>query len=624
MRTMRASAKWVMGILVFAFVGWMIFQVGMNVSGQSKSATLNAVGRVNGEKIPLQTYYTALRNQQEDMRNQPGGSPTSLSGQKALEDQVFNQLVQNVLLQQEYSRRGIKVTDQEIQDAANSSPPQEVMNLPQFQTDSQFDLAKYQRFIHSNADPQFQMALEARYREQIPQLKLFRELTASVFVSDFELWQRYRDEHDSVTIKLLPLLPSAVVPDSAVPVTRAQARSYYQAHQSDFDRPATAYMSYVSVSRVPSAADTAAALAHARALRRQILAGGDFAAIAKRESADSVSAAKGGDLGEARAGQFVPAFEHAALALKPGQISQPVLTPFGYHLIKLESKKGDTFHARHILIPIQLDPDHQREVESLADTLDLLAAEQERPGVLDSVAHQLRLTVRQAPPLEDGRQLRIGTNTVADASVWAFGTAEVGHTSPVIETPSAYYVFRMDSLTAKGVPAFAQIASEVTQMARYAAKKARTHTIATQIDSALRRGVSLDAVGARWGIRTMTLGPFTRAAPAGILQSTPSVVGVAFGLPVGKVSGPLETPSGTLFIQPLRRVKADSASFVAQKEQERQRAIQAARQARVQLVMTSIQDAAKIEDFRPELEQAQKAASQQQQTGVPQPNGRGF
>jgi peptidyl-prolyl cis-trans isomerase C len=70
--------------------------------------------------------------------------------------------------------------------------------------------------------------------------------------------------------------------------------------------------------------------------------GADFAAIAKAESYDQGSGARGGDLGNFKRGQMIPPFEAAVFSMKPGEISEPIKTPFGYHIIRLENRKSQT------------------------------------------------------------------------------------------------------------------------------------------------------------------------------------------------------------------------------------------------------------------------------------------
>jgi peptidyl-prolyl cis-trans isomerase SurA len=93
-----------------------------------------------------------------------------------------------------------------------------------------------------------------------------------------------------------------------------------------------------------------------RAIRDSIVAGGDFAAFARRYSQDG-SAASGGDLGWAKRGLvFVPEFEEAVFALKEKEFSPVVRTQFGYHLIQLIERRGESVHARHILLRVEKGP----------------------------------------------------------------------------------------------------------------------------------------------------------------------------------------------------------------------------------------------------------------------------
>lgn len=113
----------------------------------------------------------------------------------------------------------------------------------------------------------------------------------------------------------------------------------------------------------------------ARRVRDSILAGGDFAEFARRYSGDLGSAQDGGHLGWAGKGRFVAEFEKAAYSLQNNEISMPVETPFGYHLIKLIEKHRDSIHTSHILFKlIQTDTDVVK-VRALLDSLRLVAIE---------------------------------------------------------------------------------------------------------------------------------------------------------------------------------------------------------------------------------------------------------
>src|SRR5204863_2263963 len=135
-----------------------------------------------------------------------------------------------------------------------------------------------------------------------------------------------------------------------------------------------------------SATDSALVRDHAVALRNEIVGGAKFEDVAKRESADSVSGARGGDLGRGGKGRFVAPFEQAAYALKPGEISQPVLTQFGYHLIRLDERKGDTLTLHHILLRIQQSDSAAARTDRRADSLARIAASSDQPAKFDEAA----------------------------------------------------------------------------------------------------------------------------------------------------------------------------------------------------------------------------------------------
>src|SRR5690606_13819958 len=142
-----------------------------------------------------------------------------------------------------------------------------------------------------------------------------------------------------------------LISDSAVTVSDKEIADYFKAHQADFQkRPGRAVVTVAVVPRTVTAVDSAEVLKHVEQLRADIVSGKEsFADVAKRESADTASAADGGYLGMVTKASFVEEFDSAAFALQPGQISQPVLTPFGYHLIEVDAKKGDSIGVRHIL-----------------------------------------------------------------------------------------------------------------------------------------------------------------------------------------------------------------------------------------------------------------------------------
>ncbi|MDH4078085.1 MAG: SurA N-terminal domain-containing protein, partial [Acidimicrobiia bacterium] len=340
-----AAAVFAILMLVFLWtsVDWS------QVTGGSRTV----VGEINGVSVQLAAYSQQLQSAIEQQQRATGRTLTAEEIEQ-VRDEVWRQLVAQISLEKEYEKRGIQARSDEVAMAIQESPPQQILNEPEFQTDGKFDITKYQSWLRSSAGAQYIPYLKAQYEDEIRRSKLLRVVTADVYVSDAGLWQAWRDANEKVTAEVTAILPRNAVPDSAVAVTEQEAQAYFDSHRDDFKRPATAFMSYVSLPRFPDASDSAAALERVGALRQEILDGAPFSEVATRESADSVSAAKGGDLGEFGRGSMDPAFEKAAFGLPVGAVSEPVLSAFGYHLIKVEKRSGDKVSARHILIPVEI------------------------------------------------------------------------------------------------------------------------------------------------------------------------------------------------------------------------------------------------------------------------------
>src|SRR5579871_2212072 len=155
---------------------------------------------------------------------------------------------------------------------------------------------------------------------------------------------------------------------SELKVDDAALHAYYDHHKDDFEQAkANHILIRFKGSRVPLKPNQKdlteeEALAKAQDLRKQLLAGGDFAAIAKAESDDTGSATNGGSLGPASGrGKFVPQFEQVEFTIPVGQISEPVKTPFGYHIIKVEERTAKSFDESKAEVEKKIRPEKTKE-----------------------------------------------------------------------------------------------------------------------------------------------------------------------------------------------------------------------------------------------------------------------
>jgi peptidyl-prolyl cis-trans isomerase D len=603
MQAFRNSAK-VAGA-VFAILMLVFVLTSVDWSGLT---TTSQVGKINGRSVDARTYQGFVQ-QTIDNRQREMPASLTLEERKQIEDQVWEQLIENQMLESEYERRGITVTAEEIVQAMRNSPPAEFRSIPEFQTDSQFDMAKYQRWLTSSVGAQYLPALESQYRDQLRRSKLLRVVAADIYLSDAALWEQYRDENEKVKVALTAIIPRNIIPDSAVKLTDEEVTAYYRSHQDEFKRPQTAYLSFVALPRIADASDTAAARARADSARAAIAGGESFADVARRESDDSASAANGGDLGEWTKGSMDPAFDSAAFALPLKTVSAPVLSQFGFHVIEITSRKGDKAKGRHILIPIEIAGEHRDRLDAQADSLERLGAQRDDPAALDTAARALSLPIGKAGPVQEGTRVQLGNLVVPDAGAWAFEGSKPGATSPVIESSLAYYIFRLDSLQPAGVPPLPQIRPVVEHTLRIEKKKQLAKPKAEEYLKRVESGEPAADVAKALNLAHRDFGPFTRVNPP---LTDPQVVGTAFGLDVGQRSGLLDTPEGMYVMQVLEHIKADSAQFAKQVDEYRSKMINLARQDRIRGYMGALRESAKIVDNRAKLQQQQQQPAQTQ------------
>lgn len=608
LQSMRSAAKYIWWAIAILFLVTFVFLDQSGLTGKKVSGG-TSVATVNGTDITYESYLQATQGRIRQEQEGAGGKSLTLDQERKIEDDTYNEMVTDILLNQEYKRRGITVTDAEIQQAALASPPQQLAQSPEFQTEGQFDFEKYRRFLTSPMAKQqgVLLQLEAYYRDELPKRKLFEQIANPVYVTDAQLWRAYQDSHDSAQVSYVSFDPASI-PDSAVHIADADIKAYFDSHQKELgDRPGRAVVSLVTIPRTVTASDTAIARAKAEALRAQIEAGGSFDEIAKKESADSASAVKGGLLGRVGRGQFVKAFEDAAWALKPGELSQPVLSPFGFHIIKVDEHKGDSLTVRHILVRIVQSDSTAAQTDREADSLSK-AASIDKPSEFDSVARSLRLPVGHAVAIESD-PLTWNGKYVPGGSAWAFGGAKVGETSDLIDADDAYYLVRLDSLHEGGKPTLEGVRDDIR---RQLVQRKRIDMLipkAQQLVDAVRGGKTLEAAAQAAGLKLEKSPSFARTTQVPSLGQTTEAIGTAFGAAVGSVAPPAKGQNDVIVMRVDRRVLADRAAFEKEKQQQREQMLERVRQQRVQQYVASLRDAAKIEDNRRLVKQNARQAT---------------
>jgi peptidyl-prolyl cis-trans isomerase D len=601
LQQMRSAAKYIWLFIIVAFVGGFLLAETSGLIGRAPLTPTNPVAEVNGREILYSEWDQ--RVQQALQGQQRSGRSLTQDEVRQLQNETLDQMILEVLLEQEYRRRGITVSNDEVRDFARYAPPPFLYNSPELQTEGRFDPQKYQRLL---ASPQARqggllLSLETYYRSEIPKEKLFEQIADGVYLTDAELWRTFQDEHDSVQVSFVAWRPQL---DSTIlrSVTDAEAREYFENNRKQYERPGQAWLSVVQIPRVITAADTAATRARLLALRTEISGGAKFEDVARRESQDTVSGGQGGDLGRGARGRFVPDFESAAFRLRAGELSGPVLTPFGYHLIKVDERKGDTVALRHILLRIGQSDSAATATDRLADELARLAAGDDDPTKLDSAAKQLGLTIYPTRAIENF-PATVGGMVVPSASAWAFGGARPGEISELFDDENGYWIARLDSIASGGEPRFERVAQDARAAVAREKMLDRLAPTAEQFaQSAATQG--MDAAARAANVQVSRPPAFTRVDSVAGLGRFNMPIGAAFGLAAGAVSAPVRDDDGLYVLRVDRRSNASQAEFDRQKETLRRQRLQQMRQQRLQLFLEDLRKSAKVEDRRREINAA--------------------
>ena len=590
MRQMREATKPIMLFTAIAFVALMVFEWGMDITGQSGGG-LGEIGSVNGQPVMYESYMAAYR-QLYDQVQRSQEELISSQQNKEIEDAAFDEVVTQLLVLQELEKRGIMVTDREVSEAAQFSPPDYLQG--EFIDDAGgLDLQAYQTFL-ATLPPEQLIILEAYYRDVIPRGKLLRQVSSGIFVSDAELWQEFRDQVEQVEIRYVPMDPSSRYEDDVFTISESDIEAYYRDNEEEFEVPARASVHVVVLDKTPTASDTAAAFADAEEIMQEIRDGGDFAEIARAESTDEPTAPLGGDLGVFNQGRRVPAFDSAVFGATAGSLVGPVQTSFGLHVIEVQNRWAqDSVQARHILLPIVRTDESEIQLLTLADSLEDLGEEM----ALDQAAATAGLTSTTLDIAQNFPFLP-GAGQVSEGADWVFEEASPGDVSPVFETSTAFYALELVSSEPEGVLPLADASAAIESTLLFDAKMGQAQVDAQDLVSRVRGGTVLSNAAAELELDVRSAGPFSRNDFVAGIGRQNAAIGAAFGLEPGDVSGVVPTPANVYVLEVLTRTDADSTAWLAQLTEQRQAAIAIRQQARLSEWIEALRASANIRDRR--------------------------
>src|SRR5450756_1282026 len=355
----------VLALIILPFALW-------GVSSYDRSGnTAQVAATVNGTKITQQELENALRQQQDRMRQQLGANfDAAMFDNPEMKRAVLDNLVSQRLLVERAKAARLAVPDDQV--------AQVIAGIEAFQDGGKFDKKRYQTVLaNQNMSP---LTFEARLRDELLGQQMQDAYAQNGFAANSVADNVIRLNEQQRVVSVSPIsfqsfMSQAKADDAAlkkyyeqnpnefqvqeqakveyakfsvddlltkVEVSKEDVRKYYDEHQNDFGTPEERHAAHIliSVSAAASQAEQDAAKAKAEQLLQQARQNpAKFAELARKNSQDPGSAAKGGDLGFFGRGMMVKPFDDAAFALKVGEISGLVKSDFGYHIIKLIAVK---------------------------------------------------------------------------------------------------------------------------------------------------------------------------------------------------------------------------------------------------------------------------------------------
>jgi len=596
---MRRNTKTILWITAAAFVGMMVFAWGMDVTGRRSRKFSRTVGEINGRTITAQAFQRMLQQAYIQYKQETGREPD----RRMLVRETWDRLVTEVVLGDEIQRRGIRTTDVEVAQFLLNNPPDFVRGYKAFQDSSgNFDVERYRAFLQSPStfqDPMSQrlvLYLENWARSVLPLWKLRQEVLAAVKVSDPEVWDRFRAEHEEVRVRYVEV-PFREIPDSLVQVGEEELREYYRTHREDFWRGKRARLLYVTFRKVPTSSDSLLALEEARELAERARSGEDFGELAREYSDDPGSAQKGGDLGYFHRGQMVKEFEEVAFGMKPGEVSDPVLSRFGWHVIKVEDRRGKgkdvEVRARHILVKVEPG---EETLEGLYNQVQELLEDAKQAGDLRRVAQAKGLQVKDTGFFGEGAFVP-GIGAAGALVSFAF-QARVGDVRSY-EDDGAFYVVQLAERRGAGVRPFEEVREQVRRLVGMEKKRHLARRRLEPILQQLERGEALEEAARKLGMEVKETGKFTRTAYVPGVGGRNAFVEAAFRLKKpGDHSGVVTTERAAYILELVERTSPDRVTFEKEKEDIRRRILAQKRQKVYTAWVEGIKRRAEVRDKR--------------------------
>lgn len=552
----RKLTKVVIWVVIVAFVGTIILVWGADIT-RSK-AQKNIIGTINGEDIDYRLYQPYLDRLYQQQQEQAPDQEIDITTINKLRRDAWDQYVADFLMKKEMQERNITVTNKEMYQYLKYNPPQEFRENPEFQTDGQFDYNKYLGTMANEQATYYWKQVENYYRPELAKAKLQQLIASTVRVSEQDIREYYMDNQEKVKVEMINVSNAKYLvpgPD----VSEDQIIDYYNNHKDDYKVDDRVSVDYVEFSKEPTEDDWAVIKQEALDIKAMLDEGDDFEELAMAYS-EGPSAPKGGDLGWFKQGQMVAEFNDAVFAMEKGEISEPVRTQFGWHIIKLEDRRKkdgeEEVKARHILL----------KIKASENTLNLAFGRaqeflnQVENGSFDEAAANMELEIKNTGLFSEEQSIpQLGN--LRGINKFAFEN-EIGSVSHTYENASAVIVARVAQKEKAGVAPLDEIKDRVTADAKRELVMDICHGEALKVYEKVTDGVDFEKAAEEADVTYMKSDFFSRNGFLKGIGRDPKALGAAFSLQnPGDISEPAEYSRGYVIFKLLERQSADLTSY---------------------------------------------------------------
>ena len=372
------------------------------------------------------------------------------------------------------------------------------------------------------------------------------------------------------TIEAVHVTNAMVNSDSLKP-SDEELLTEYNNRLDEFEKGETRTLDYIVWKKDPSKNDSILVKEEAFELKSKIDAGEDFAELANIYTDDpsnqvNPDSGKGGDLGFFGKGQMVPAFEEAAFSAKPNEVVGPVLSAFGYHIIKVLEKKNEAeeeqVHAAHILLKINCSPSTLDELRRKA----ILFSYDAQDYGFDTAVDTHRVEIQSAENLAIDGNFISGIGFFRRAIRFAFNS-KLEEVSDPLENDKYYIVATLDSISPPGVKSFDEVNTRITRDLTNKKTKEKTEVLTQALMEHINNGMTIDELVDQYeNLESVKSDSKTLNRSFESIGKSNHIVGALLDALPGDILGPLQTSRGHAIIHIMEIAELDTNQFKIQKD----------------------------------------------------------